>query len=155
MKQTRKHTLNTLAERVSPLFVPGPVLLLWLPLGLAGRTHGSSRLVARGGGCQSAKSDHGTCWRPGRTRETGGGPTVALACPPVVAGKLVAPLMPHSSLVLGDGSPQLALFRGRVSLPRSLLLYPGQVIPKVPFGSRTTGRELPLLHPSWEAWKLP
>ena len=79
---------------------------------------------------------------------------MALAGPPVVAGKLVAPLMPHSTLVLGDGSLQLGLLGGRASLPRSLLLYPGQVIPKVPLVSRTTGRELPLRLPRRGAWKL-
>ena len=79
---------------------------------------------------------------------------MAVAGPPMVAGRLVTPLMPHSSLVLGGGSPGLGLLGGRASLPRSLLLLPGQVIPKVPFGSRATGRELPLLLPRWGAWKL-
>ena len=79
---------------------------------------------------------------------------MALAGPPVLAGRLETPLTPHSSLVLGDGSLGLGLLGGRASLPISLLLYPGQVIPKVPFGSRTAGRELPLLLPRWRAWKL-
>ena len=83
-----------------------------------------------------------------------GRPTVALAGPPVEVGKLVAPRKPHSSLVLGDDSHGLGLLGGRASLQRSLLLYPGQIIQKVPLGSRTAGRELPLLLPRWGAWKL-
>ena len=79
---------------------------------------------------------------------------MALAGPPVMTGRLEAPLTPHSSLVLGDGTLGLGLVGGRASLPRSLLLYPGQVIPKVPLVSRTTGRELPLLLPRRGAWKL-
>ena len=127
MIQARKHTLNTLAESVSHLFVPGPVLLLWLPLGLAGRTHGSSRLVAQGAGCQSTRSDCGTWRRPRRTRGTGGGPTLAQAGPPMVAGRLGAPMMPHPSLVLGAGALGLGLGGSRASLLRSLPVSPGQV----------------------------
>ena len=79
---------------------------------------------------------------------------MALAGPPVVAGRLGAPVTPHPSLVLGAGTLGLGLGGSRASLLRSLPVSLGQVIPKVPLLSWVAGRELPLLLPSRGVWKL-
>ena len=74
-----------------------------------------------------------------------GGPTLALASLPVVAGGLVTPLTPHSFLFLGNGTQGLSLEGGSISLFRNLPLLLGLVILKVSFVARPAGRELPLL----------
>ena len=57
---------------------------------------------------------------------------LALAGSPMLAGRLGASLTPHPYLILGACALGLGLGGGRASLPRSLPLYPGQVVPKVP-----------------------
>ena len=77
---------------------------------------------------------------------------MALVGPLVEPRGLVASLAPHSFLDFGDGiDPQrLSLGRGRVSFPRCLLLFFGQVFLQVTFMAELLG-EPSLAYPKVES----
>ena len=119
------NSLITLAERVTDLFDPGSILILWRPDGLASWRHVPTRLVAQDAGGHTFGRGCGTWWRPGRTRIGRGPTTFAVVGPFVVARGLVTSLVPYSFLDFGNGvAPQrLGLGRGRLPFLRCLLLF--------------------------------
>ena len=118
-------SLITLAERVTDLFDPGSILILWRPDGLASWRHVPTRLVAQDAVGHTFGRGCGTWWRPGRTCIGRGPTTFAVVGPFVVARGLVTSLVPHSFLDFGNGvAPQRpGLGRGRLPFPRCLLLF--------------------------------